>query len=87
MKRHGSVLVFKAGTTPEEAAVALAKIADVLDLPDEITKYVPDGTRVINDGMGDIETKVVRQVRVPHAMTDEIHEFDDDHGGPAWYIP
>ena len=22
-----------------------------------------------------------------HSMHDEVHEFDDEYGGPVWYLP
>jgi len=66
MKRFGTVLTFKEGTTREEAAEALRKIADVVDLP-EPYRYSED-TAVDN---------------ADRAVT----AFDDQYGGPVWYIP
>lgn len=91
MKRHGAVVVFKPGITPREAANALERIADVLDLPSEsyvtvpagpasASLYLPDGTEVPTD-------RRVKLVGREFEMIDKINEFDDDIGGPVWYVP
>ena len=75
MKRHGTVIVFKPGTTPEEAVKALEKIADVLDFPEFVYDYKLSATE------GD------QRVRRPSKLIDFIHDFDDKLGGPVWYLP
>ena len=87
MKRHGAVVVFKEGVTPREAANALAKIADVLDLPENSIKMVPCGTTQVSVRGRTVKKDVVNMVREPFEMIDKINEFDDDWGGPVWYIP
>tara|TARA_Y100000034_G_scaffold1017_1_gene1277 strand:+ start:4434 stop:4670 length:237 start_codon:yes stop_codon:yes gene_type:complete len=42
-RRHGAVLVFKRGVTPHQAAAALKKIADVLDIPERSFTFTRDG--------------------------------------------
>lgn len=53
----GTVLVFKPGTTREEAEAALKKLDGLVD-----TGYYVGGK--------------------PH-----LNEFDEEYGGPVWYIP
>jgi hypothetical protein len=60
MKRHGTVVVFKKGTTRKQAAKALEQIREVLDIGYHF------GVRHIGD---------------------LVRDFDDDVGGPVWYIP
>jgi hypothetical protein len=59
MKRLGTVLVFKEGTSKKQALEALRKIEDLLE--------------VSSHPMFDLQSK--------------IREFDDNNGGPVWYIP
>ena len=68
MKRLGVVLVFHADVTKEEAAAALAKIADVVDEGEwyPASKNHPAKAK-------DFEARV--------------QEYDDEYGGPVWYIP
>lgn len=61
MQRVGSVIVFKEGVNRQEAAEALLKIKDVIELPQ-------DGNSLLS-------------------ALDCIHKFDDEYGGPVWYIP
>lgn len=70
MTRHGAVLVFRKGVTPEQAAAALERIRDVIEVP----PAVRDWTR---------ESAPSR----PFRMADKVHEFDDEWGGPVWYVP
>lgn len=82
MIRHGTVLVFKRGVTPDEAAAAIEKIKEVLDLPEVTHDTVPVGTNRRGQRM-------VKMVDRPFVMEDAVHEFDDYDGcaGPVWYIP
>ena len=75
MQRLGTVLVFAPEVTPEEAAKALEKIRNVLDLPQTSHNIVSNG-----DG-------TCRMEATPFKMQDKIKEFDDEWGGPVWYIP
>ena len=79
-KRHGAVLVFKEGVTPSKAASALKKIADVLDLPKESFRTVEVGRN--RNGQRRVAFRPA-----PFKMADKVHEFDDEYGGPVWYIP
>ena len=76
MERLGTVLVFKRGVSPEEAAAALNLIRGVLDLPKETTHYEECAAR-----------RRMIPVTEPFKMIDKIHSFDPDMGGPVWYIP
>lgn len=80
MTRHGTLLVFKEGTTPDQAAAALEKIREVLDLPAETTEYTQDQAATAR-------FRAVRPTRRPFVMRDKVIEFDDEWGGPVWYIP
>lgn len=80
MIRHGALLVFKRGVTPEQAAAALESIREVLDLPAETTEYTDDQRAAGR-------FRAVRPSRRPFEMRDKVSEFDDDWGGPVWYIP
>ncbi len=55
--RLGAVLVFKPGTTHDEAVFALAQLDDLLD-----KDYYVGGRPSINS-------------------------FDEQYGGPVWYVP
>jgi len=88
MQRHGSVIVFKPGTTPEEAAKALEKIAEVLDLPEKGHDRVDAG--MVDDHLPDGRVRKVRAVTCrerPFKFTDLVREYDDEYGGPVFYIP
>lgn len=83
--RIGSVIVFKEGTTLEQAAAALEKIRDVLDLPTTTTAFEPTGAKRVIAGVGSKE--VHKMVQKPFQMVDTLHEFNPEWGGPVWYIP
>jgi hypothetical protein len=74
MKRFGAVLVFKPGFSAERAAEALELIRDHLALPDSTPVYEETPTGF-----------VVGHKRFE--MADKVREFDDDEGGPVWYVP
>ena len=57
MNRYGVVLVFRPGTTRQEAEAALGKVDHVLD-----RSYYVRGKPNVN-------------------------EFDEEYGGPVWYVP
>ena len=79
MKRIGTVLTFKPAVTEEEAARALQSISFLLDLPTS----TPEPNYFINDD----GRKCVSYTSRPFAHADLVNEFDDDIGGPVWYIP
>ena len=72
MKRHGTLLVFKAGTDPKFIDFALAQLRPILD----DTYFLADGT-VNEDG------KWVSGEPVAY----RIEEYESDHGGPTFYLP
>jgi len=82
--RHGVVLTFKEGMTKEQIAEALAELRDILDLPKESVELVSTGTVTTDDGIpSDVATLQPKSFE----MKDIIHEFDDEEGGPVWYLP
>jgi hypothetical protein len=52
MKRYGTVLVFKKGITAKQAADALAKIKDVIDLDGYVRKGIEDRVQEYDDRYG-----------------------------------
>lgn len=79
MTQFGSVLIFKASTTKEEAAEALAQIGHLLDVPSEWSDpvYFTD----------EHNQKRVRYERRDFRYDDLVHEFEPEYGEPVWYIP
>ena len=77
MKRIGTLLVFKPDVTKEQAVQALEKIKDLLDLPEEKIDYKRGR---------DHRTPCKRTVR-PFKTADALNEYDDEYGGPTFYIP
>jgi hypothetical protein len=86
MKRIGTVLTFKPEVTEEEAARALRSIAFILDTPSTINKPTPE-IRAALDAGHTIQYQPGEWSPVPFEHADLVHEFDDDWGGPVWYIP
>jgi len=90
MDRLGTVLIFKSDVTKEQAAAALARIKDVLDLPAESTDYVPtdEVVTVHSPTAGEPMTKRRHKaVHRPFNTADLIHGFDDSFSSPVWYTP
>jgi len=77
MKRFGTVLKFKKGVTREQAAQALAKISDLIELRKSVVE-MPKGRTV---------ARLEHCIERPATINDEVHEYDDEYGGPVWYIP
>lgn len=73
MKRLGSVITFKSDVTKEQAALALASIVDLLDVPNT-TMHWDNGN-------------AAPPVQKPFDTQDLVKTFDDKNGGPVWYIP
>lgn len=61
MQRVGSVIVFKEGVNRQEAAEALLKIKDLIEMPKDNNSF--------------------------RAALETVRTFDDEYGGPVWYIP
>ena len=79
-KRIGSVIVFKAGVSPAQAAKALEALRDVLDLP--ATSYRPVYVTTPRGERG-----VPRYETVPFKTEHLLNEYEEDHGSPVWYVP
>lgn len=76
MRRYGAVIRFREDVSPEEAAQALAAIADKIDLP----SFTYDGPHRFKKI--DLAGAPVRErARLL------LHKYDDENGGPVWYIP
>ncbi len=78
--RIGSLITFKAGVTNAQAAAALERMSDVLDVPEMTTDYV---TVITPPG----ECNRAVPIETPFEMSDIISYWDDEMGGPVWYIP
>jgi len=78
-RRNGAVITFKYGVSREEAIAALRTIKHLLDVPAEITDYSKTEVR---DGQ-----RWAIPVKRPYTGKDLVKEFDDEYGGPVWYIP
>lgn len=81
-KRFGSVIVFKQGVTKEQAAKALASLAEVVEFPAKTYEYVP-----VEEKQARGAARKVKMVEVPFAYAHAVHDFEDEHGSPVWYIP
>ena len=86
MNRLGTVLTFKPKVTKEEAARALRSIAFLLDTPETINKTIPE-VRAALDAGHTVRFEPAEWSDHPFNHADLVHEFDDDYGGPVWYIP
>jgi len=86
MNRIGTVLTFKPEVTKEEAARALRSIAFLLDTPATISKPVAEVRAALDAGQT-VRYEPDQWTDVPFEHADLVREFDDDWGGPVWYIP
>ncbi len=86
MKRIGTVLTFKPEVTREEAARALKSIGFLLDTPAESLKGRFDIQARLDAGEA-VRYEPGQFIPVPFKHDDLIREYDDDMGGPVWYIP
>lgn len=77
-KRIGSVIVFKKGVSKEQAAKALALLSEVAEFP----KTTAKPTYFTKNGQ-----KMVKYDDVPFEHSHAVNEYDDEYGGPVWYIP
>jgi hypothetical protein len=77
-KRMGSVIVFKPGVTKAQAAKALASLAAVVEFPETTFTY---------ERVGAERDRKVKMVKVPFTHDHAVHEYEDEHWTPAWYIP
>lgn len=86
MNRLGTILTFKPEVTKEEAARALRTIAFLLDTPDTISKPTQE-VRAALDAGHTVKYEPGEWADHPFNHADLVREFDDDFGGPVWYIP
>ncbi len=86
MKRIGTVLTFKPEVTEEEAARALRSISFLLDTPEEIPQANSEVQAAIDAGQT-VRYRSEQWSTRPFTFADLVTEFDDDWGGPVWYIP
>lgn len=84
-KRHGAVIVFKEGTTPEQMAKALNAIKDLIEIPSEAQEPVYQTKAEGYKGPG--ARRIVGYNKVPFTWRHFVQEYDDQYGGPVWYIP
>lgn len=79
MKRLGAVVTFKKGLTAAQAAEALKAISSYLDTPETTTRY--------NEFTDKSGRRWAKPQTVPFQHAHLVREFEEDHGGPVWYIP
>ena len=86
MNRIGTVLTFKPEVTEEEAARALKSIGFLLDTPKTVSRPTA-AIRAALDAGTTIRYQSDEWTEQPFDHSDLVHKFDDDWGGPVWYIP
>ncbi len=86
MNRLGTVLTFKPAVTKEEAARALRSIAFLLATPETVNRPTA-AVRAALDAGTTVRFQPSEWSEQPFSHSDLVHEFDDDMGGPVWYIP
>lgn len=77
MKRFGTVIRFKEGVTREEAVEALYAISHLIEIPHSRQTTIQEGANLrglVAPSLDDL-------------VGDIIREYDDNEGGPIWYIP
>ena len=88
MNRMGAVLVFKAGLTREEVNDAIAVLMPLIDLEYHLLDGELAGITFVKGENGEA---VEKQIKVPSTDIERadklINVFDDDFGGPVWYVP
>lgn len=74
-KKLGTVLVFKDGVSREQAALRVAALTDILEIPEHGIDVGP-------------RAGLKKAKRTPEqAASSMIYEFDPRYGHPVWYIP
>lgn len=86
MKRIGAVITFKPEVTEPEAARALRSIGFLLDTPETVSKP-SDEVQTALDAGSTVRYNPGQWIDVRFHHIDLVREFDDDFGGPVWYIP
>lgn len=86
MNRIGTVLTFKSEVTEEEAARALRSIGFLLDTPTTVSRPSA-AVRAALDAGNTVRYQQNEWSDQPFDHSDLVRKFDDDCGGPVWYIP
>ena len=86
MNRIGTVLTFKPTVSEEEAARALRSIAFLLDTPETVNRPTA-AVRAALDAGTTVRYQPNEWSEQPFDHSDLVHKFDDEFGGPVWYIP
>lgn len=86
MKRFGTVLTFKSEVTKEEAARALRSIGFLLDTPKTVSK-ADAHVRAMLDAGQTVRYQPEEWSDQPFTHIELVRTFDDQDGGPVWYIP
>jgi hypothetical protein len=84
-ERYGATIIFKAGVTEEQIAKAMNALKDVLDIPSEIEEPIRQTRAEGYKGPG--AAKIIGYKKVPFTWRHLVQKFDDQYGGPVWYIP
>lgn len=82
-ERMGLVVVFKAGVTRAAATAALANLNGLVE--SKITYPFMKSHR-FGDGIESVVSDYSRPVTTENPA-EHIETFNDEHGGPVWYIP
>jgi hypothetical protein len=87
-KRFGAVLQFRAGTTREEAERALEALSHVLEPQEEVDYAAAAQALGRTGGALRYDPELVRELKHHRRVVPAVVvEFDDDEGGPVWYVP
>lgn len=83
--RYGAVIVFKEGVTEEQIAKAMNALKDVLDIPSEVEEPIYQTKEQGYRGLG--ARAITDYKKVPFQWRHLVQKYDDQYGGPVWYIP
>lgn len=91
-ERIGTLLIFTAGTTKEEAHEALQALADRgLIEPETQVDWAAAAASVGRSGPTvryDAEmSAALKRPEFRRTVPSILHTFDDEYGGPVWYEP
>lgn len=84
-KRYGAVITFKEGTTQLQIVQAMNAIKDILDVPEMVDEPIYQTRAQGYRGPG--ARRVIGYNKVPFMWPYLVQQYDDQYGGPVWYIP
>ena len=83
--RYGAVIVFKQGVTEEQIAKAMNALKDVIEVPETVEEPIRQTRAQGYKGPG--AAKIIGYNKVPFTWRHLVQKYDDQYGGPVWYIP